>query len=483
MTAEQLRGTESELERRHAELVSLSAALDAERLRYRRLFERAPLAHLTTDLTGKVIDANGAAGRLLRVEPRFLVGKQLAAFVAPSDQRRFRSLLLRPVDTEHPVFRLQCRRHIPLDAEVRVFQDADTLSWVIRDVTDERRAEQQLWELNRELEQRVTEQAGEIATVYDQLPVGVAIVRPSERGAPRLNQRGRQILGDAFPFEPQVELALSGAETRSAILRLEPPGRSEVVLHVSAVPMRDSGGSVTGAVVTFDDVTDRENVERAEREFVTNASHQLRSPITAISSAVAALKAGAGEDPAERGRFLDHLEAEADRLARIIDAMLVLSRAQRRDVGAPLTLVPVRPLLARLVSEARPADGVTLSCTCAESIAVIAHPALLEEAVASVLANAVEHTPAGSVAVQAREQEDRVVIEVVDTGTGMAPEVRDRAFERFFSGRATGRSAGLGLAIAAAAVRASRGTIELSSEPGAGTRLRILLPSAPLLQS
>jgi two-component system OmpR family sensor kinase len=160
--------------------------------------------------------------------------------------------------------------------------------------------------------------------------------------------------------------------------------------------------------------------------------------------------------------------------------MLALSRAQRRELDAPLTLVRVRPLLERLLAEASPADGVARSCDCADTVAVIAHAALLEEAIASALANAVEHTTTGSVSITAFPIGDRVVIEVADTGPGMPPEVRDRAFERFYGSSTSRRSAGLGLAIAAAAVRACQGAIELDSAPGAGTRLRIILSGAVL---
>jgi two-component system phosphate regulon sensor histidine kinase PhoR len=476
----QLRATESELERQNAALVSLSTALDTERRRYQELFDRSLLAQLRTDPRGLIVEANAAAAQMFQVEPRFLAGKPIAAFVAHDERRRFRTWLLHRRGEPRPVFRLERRGGVSFDAEVRVFDDGEALAWIIRDVTEERRAEQQLWDLNRELERRVADQAGEIATVYEQLPVGVAIVHAGSRDGPHLNPRGRQMLGEAFPFEAQVERALRGEEVRPEPVRLAPPRQSEVVFEVVASPLLDQDGDVTGAVLTFTDVTDREAIERADREFVTNASHQLRTPITAIAGAVAALKAGAGTDPAERERFLDHLETEADRLTRIIDAMLVLTRAQRRGLDAPLTLVRMRPLLERLLAETTAADGVALSCDCEDTVAVIAHAALLEEAIANALANAVEHTTAGAVSLTALPVGDRVMIEVADTGPGMTPEVRDRAFERFYGSNPGRRSAGLGLAIASAAVHACRGKIELDSEPGGGTRLRIILPGAVL---
>jgi PAS domain S-box-containing protein len=481
--AEQLRSAEEELAKQNAELVSLSAALDAERRRYQQLFDRAPLAHLATDRRGRIVEANDAAGRMLQVEPRFLAGKPIAAFVDPVDRKRFRSWLLHVVEHEHPVFRFQRRPHITFEGEVHAFEDRDGLSWVIRDVTEERRVEQQIWDLNRDLEQRVTEQTAEIAAVYDQLPVGVAVVRVADESTLRLNRRALQMLGDEFPFDEQIAAALRGAEVHGAIVRFTPDGGNELAFEVSAVPLRGADGEVTGAGITFDDVTKRERVERADREFVSNASHQLRTPIAAIASAVAALKAGAGDEAVARQQFLDHLETESERLGRIVDALLVLSRAQRGGLDAPLTLVRVRPLVERRVAEVSAAAGVDLSWECEPGIAVIAHQALLEEAITNALANAVEHTRSGKVSITAEESGDEVVIEVADTGPGMEPEVRERAFERFFGSSPTRRSAGLGLAIAAAAIRASRGRIELHSEAGVGTRVRISLPSAPLLRS
>lgn len=479
---EQLRTAESDLESQNAELLSLSRALEDERRRYQQLFDRAPLAHLTTDIHGLILEANEAAGRMLQIEPRFLRGKPIASFVVKQEIRRFRTWLLHPEaeEEEDPVFRMHRRQEVTFDARLQVHRNEGSLSWVIRDVTEQLQAERQLWDLNRELEHRVAEQAGEIATVYEQLPLGVVIAKSDKQTPPQLNPRAREILGEAYPFEAEARRALGGEEVRGVTRRFTRQGE-ERVLAVTAAPIRGQE-QITGAVVIFDDVTERDRIDRADKDFVSNASHQLRNPITAIDSAVAALKAGAADDAVERARFLDHLETEAARLARIIDSLLVLSRAQRQDLDAPLTLVPLRPMLERLVSEARPRDGVEISFACENGVAVIAHPGLLEEAIASGIANAVEHTSAGTISVHARDLDEWVSIQIVDSGPGMTRDMRERAFDRFYGSAPTKESAGLGLAIAAAAVRASRGTIDLDSAPGAGTTLRIVLRGAPLLR-
>jgi PAS domain S-box-containing protein len=451
--------------------------LEAERRRYRALFQHAPLAHLTTDARGRILDANDATADLLQADAASLVAKDLSTFVVPDERVGFQSWFTKATDADRPVFRFAGLRSVTFDAEVRVSANEDGLGWVLRDVTEELRSKRAISELKRELARAVAEHAAEIATVYDWIPVGIAVVSAADGNAFRLNHRGREILGDEFPLHPLAERALAGEEVRGELVPLS--DRSSV-LEVTAAPVRGVGDSITAATLSFHDVTDRDRLDRADREFVSNAAHQLRTPITAIAAALAALKAGAGEDVEERSRFLDHLETETERLARIIDAMLVLSRAQRRELDPALTLVRLRPLLQRLASEVTPAPGVDVSWQCDHELGVIAHQALLEEAIANALTNAVEHTRIGTVSVTAEKSGDEIVIEVADTGRGMEPAIRDRAFERFFSSTPTRRSAGLGLAIAAAAVRASRGTIELDSEPGEGTRLRIRLRAAPL---
>src|SRR5436309_14240250 len=122
---QQLRQTELELERQNAELISLSNALDAERRRYEQLFHRALLAQLRTQADGLVIEANAAAAEMLRVNPRFLPGKPLAAFVARGDRRRFRAWLLHRDDELNPGFRMERRGRVSFDAEVRVFDDGE----------------------------------------------------------------------------------------------------------------------------------------------------------------------------------------------------------------------------------------------------------------------------------------------------------------------------------------------------------------------
>jgi signal transduction histidine kinase len=231
--------------------------------------------------------------------------------------------------------------------------------------------------------------------------------------------------------------------------------------------------------VLLEDVSKRARVEQSNAEFVQNAAHQLRTPIAGIASSVAALEAGAGDDPEKRDRFLGHIRRESDRMARLVDALLTLAGLQR-GVGLPLSeLVPLRPLLEE-VAEAESVGRIDVSC--AAEIAVVGDRDLLGQAIGNVIANAVQHGgEARAVHVRARLDDAIVHLDVTDEGPGVSAESGDRVFERFYRATSERRGSGLGLAIAAAAAEATNGTLELLPSTGTGATFRFTLPGASLV--
>jgi PAS domain S-box-containing protein len=398
--------------------------------------------------------------------------------------------------------RLERRNSVPLDAVLRAVATRTEVRWVIQDVSEARQAEQRLWELNADLERRVLEQAGELAAVVDQLPIGVVFV--DRDGMPkRANRRAHEILGDeveagtgawadAFsrlrrdgnPLDrsewPSTR-ALRGEVIEHDLSTVETRDGHQIVVDVSAVPIRDDAGAITSAVVTFDDVTERERLERADREFVVNAAHQIRTPITAIASAAAALEAGAKHDPEDRDRFLRHIEREVGRLARLGEALLTLARVERGEAVANLSIVPLAEVAWALGEEARATYGASVGVDCPPTLAALTNQPLVEQAIANLLENAVKYARHGRIDITAWRAGDWAVLEVRDSGPGMPPAVSERAFERFHRAGDDQTGFGLGLAIANNAVRACGGELELRSTPGVGTTAVITLPAATLV--
>ncbi len=230
------------------------------------------------------------------------------------------------------------------------------------------------------------------------------------------------------------------------------------------------------AVLVVADVTERERRRQAEREFVTNASHELRTPVTAITSAVEALQAGAKDQPESRERFIDLIGRQADRLTRLTNSLLVLARAQ--TLQEPITLEPVelRSLLAEVAASA-PVNGVGVRVECASSLVGVGRRDVLEQVLSNLVGNALKHSEAREIVLSAKRNGSTAVIEVSDTGPGIPVAAQGRIFDRFYrSGRPDGF--GLGLAIARESAEAIGATLTIESTPGHGTTARVSLPGA-----
>jgi len=250
------------------------------------------------------------------------------------------------------------------------------------------------------------------------------------------------------------------------------------VFDVTGIPAARS----ESALLVVSDVSEREQRQRAEREFVNNAAHELRTPLAAITSAIERLQAGARDVPEKRDRFLGHIQRESTRLNRLASSLLVLARAQSREQMPRRTEIPLRELLLELVGGVELKQGVELVVDCPPDLIASSNRDLLEHALLNLATNAARHTDSGRVCISAcAEDSGSVRIEVSDTGSGIGPEELGRLFDRFYRGPGEeGRAGfGLGLPITKEAVEALGGHVEIDSVPGEGTTARILLPAAP----
>jgi signal transduction histidine kinase len=240
-------------------------------------------------------------------------------------------------------------------------------------------------------------------------------------------------------------------------------------------------GELETAILILADVSVRERRERAEREFVTNAAHELRTPLASIISSIEVLQAGAKNVPEERDRFLGHIQREADRLARLSRALLVLARVQTGQERPRPQLVRLCTLLEQVAQSLAHVPAVEVQVECAPELVVLADPDLVEQIVINLGSNAARYTQRGTIVLAAREEDESAVIELRDSGSGVPPAARERVFDRFFRGERDTAGFGLGLAIAAEAARALGGRVELEAE-GTGTTVRVTLPYSGVVE-
>lgn len=234
------------------------------------------------------------------------------------------------------------------------------------------------------------------------------------------------------------------------------------------------------AILVLADVSERELRERAERDFVANAAHELGTPLTAIATSLQVLRSGAKDDPEELDRFLELIERQSVRLTRLRHALLALARAQTRQEPLQLEPVGAASVLRAVADELRSGDrGVELTVDAPDELAVLGEPELVRQVVANLGENAIRHASASHVELAARAIDGQLaVIEVRDDGTGIPPRTRGRLFDRFYRDSDDQPGFGLGLAIVRDVVRALGGAIEVESPPGGGSIFRITLAVA-----
>jgi signal transduction histidine kinase len=237
------------------------------------------------------------------------------------------------------------------------------------------------------------------------------------------------------------------------------------------------------ALLVVRDRTDELRRDQAEREFVSNAAHELRNPIAGMSGAIEVLRSGAKDDPAALEHFLDRLTTDVDRVSRLTKALLTLARMESVGEGeADVVSVDHASAEAIATLDQPAADGVELKTDVAPNLVAGADPVLLRQVLIGLLTNAFKHTPApGVVTLRAHLADgDRVVIEVEDTGTGIRADEKDRVFDRFYrgSGSLEREGFGLGLAIAKRMVDVMGGEISVDSEEGRGSTFRVVLRAA-----
>jgi two-component system OmpR family sensor kinase len=224
--------------------------------------------------------------------------------------------------------------------------------------------------------------------------------------------------------------------------------------------------------------------ERHLRQFVADASHELRTPIAAVSAYAELFERGAGQHAEDLPRVFTGIRSETARMERLVNDLLTLARF---DEGLPIQITPTE--LVGLGAEAvRTASTVgpqwPVQFTASHPVEVMGDASRLRQVIDNLLGNVRAHTPEGTVTTVHVGQEGTMAeIVVKDAGPGMASEDAARVFERFYrvdAARARNQGgSGLGLSIVAAIVAAHGGTVSAKSVPGEGMMVTVRLPVIP----
>ena len=240
------------------------------------------------------------------------------------------------------------------------------------------------------------------------------------------------------------------------------------------------------AVVYADDQSEHARMEATRRDFVANVSHELKTPVGAMSVLAEALLASS-DDPETVRRFSEKMVAESQRLANMIGELIELSRLQGAERLPDLDAVDVDSVVNEALSRHKvAADNADIAITtdAPTGYRVLGDETLLVTAIANLVSNAIAYSPQGTdVSISRRRRGGNVEIAVTDRGIGIAKGDQERVFERFFRvdkarSRATGGT-GLGLAIVKHVAANHNGTIRLWSQPGTGSTFTLSIPAYP----
>ena len=368
-----------------------------------------------------------------------------------------------------------------LDLEHPLENDAyEELSPLLGRISHQHR---QIDEQMRELEQQRTE----FSQITGSMREGLVLLDEKERvlsinpAACRLFDADERCIGQDFltlDRSHDIRLAIADAMAQGhGEARTERGGRVWQ-FDVSRIL---SGTAAVGAVLLAFDITERETAEQNRREFTANVSHELKTPLQGIIGSAELLENGMVQ-PDDVPRFVGHIRKEAQRLVTLIGDIIRLSQLDEGDEMPRETvdLLTLSQEAADDLASAAEQKNVTISVT-GKSTCVSGVRRLLYEVIYNLCDNGVKYNvEGGSVSVRVGTEDGKAVVSVADTGIGIAPEHQGRIFERFYRvdkshSKASGGT-GLGLSIVKHAVQYHHGMVELQSEEGKGTTIRILLP-------
>ena len=347
----------------------------------------------------------------------------------------------------------------------------------------------------RERLEELTEGRDRAGQILDALDDGVLLLD----GAGRLliaNPAARSWFGLPDDLRPGLPLKrVLGAPQVSALAEQAAEARAPVVgnltlvfpeprtLALRAFPLADRGP--TGRiVVTMTDITQRRRLEVLRRDFVANASHELKTPVAAVRALAETLLTALPDDPEAGRRFAERIGREAERLDLLTRDLLDLSRVERGALDVePVDLVGVVKEVVGGYADRAEERRIKLSTEVEPGVALRGDRAQLGLLLSNLIDNALRFTPAkGAVCVRLNAAESRAVLQVHDTGQGIPAGELSRVFERFYRvdkarTRQTGGT-GLGLAIVRHVAEAHGGTVRVDSELGRGSTFTVALPVA-----
>jgi len=310
--------------------------------------------------------------------------------------------------------------------------------------------------------------------------------------------RGAGALLDHKDVVQAAAQVFSGAGRQVVDVKLPGPTERHLRAQIELLPDYDNGHAANlrpdrpAALLTVTDLTEVKRAEQLRADFVANASHELRTPLSVLLGFIETLTGPAADDPAAQREFLGIMQQQANRMARLVDDLLSLSKIELTEHAAPTRRVQVAEVvgpIARALDLRAAERGMAIELVIAPGLAAVpGEPDELAQLVQNLIDNAIKYARTGTtitVTVAPSPRLERgVMLRVRDRGEGIAKRHLARLTERFYrvdKARSCGMSGtGLGLAIVKHVVNRHNGLLEIESKVGRGSRFTVHLPYGPV---
>lgn len=311
-----------------------------------------------------------------------------------------------------------------------------------------------------------------------------------------LNVKGEEVIGQSIlellGIEEDYTLRKLLEKPDEMLIHRENPYRGTVVLRTDFAMIRRESGFISGLVAVMHDVTEQEKTEQERREFVSNVSHELRTPLTSMRSYIEALSEGAWKDEEIAPNFLKVTLDETDRMIRMINDLLDLSRMDSQQAALQLEYININELLSFVLDrfdmimnndEKGKKYRIRRDFTQRELWAEV-DPDKIIQVIDNIMNNAIKYSPdGGTITVHLSETHNNILLSITDQGLGIPKKDLQRVFDRFYRvDKARARKqggTGLGLAITKEVIKAHGGNIWVESQEGRGSTFYITLPYEP----
>jgi len=288
----------------------------------------------------------------------------------------------------------------------------------------------------------------------------------------------------------EITEALDQAITTQSVIKTQMRLNREsdqLVVDIYAASLSNDEGEPIGAVLVLNDITELENLERVRTDFVANASHELKTPITAIRGLTETLL---GDDEIEKETvtsFIERVHAQSLRLSQLVGDLMTISRLESSQAGEEFTRINFADLARQAVRAGQVTaeeKGQDLDAELPDTeVMVWGDRQNLSQLLDNLIDNAIKYTPNdGSITVKVSKDDENAILQVTDTGIGISPQFQQRVFERFYRvDKARSQSlggTGLGLSIVKNIAEKDGGSIDVKSQLGSGSSFTIKLPLA-----